>query len=103
MSEAGRSCNETILYPATKAYTRYGGGSEYHDSRSHSKVLKSSPNISIPLSFSLPISISFSVNLSLPLEKCLHFLQFISLNFKLFTERERERMSEKEIKRERES
>lgn len=41
MSEAGRSCNETILYPATKAYARYGGGSEYHDSRSHSKVLKS--------------------------------------------------------------
>lgn len=42
MSEAGRSCNETILYPATKAYTRYGGGgrSEYHDSRSHSKVLE---------------------------------------------------------------
>ena len=41
MSEAGRSCNETILYPATKAYTRYGGGSENRDSRSHSKVLKS--------------------------------------------------------------
>lgn len=58
MSEAGRSCNETILYPATKAYTRYGGGSEYHDSRSHSKVLKSSPNISVLLSISLSLSLT---------------------------------------------
>lgn len=76
MSEAGRSCNETILYPATKAYTRYGGGSEYHDSRSHSKVLK-------------PLQVTEIISS----KRYLHFLQIyiFFLNFKLFSEIKRKK------------